>query len=428
MYFQRKKAIIVFVIFLFILFFYSAKSFSASKVDELKGQIEQKNKAMELIQKEIEEYKQKIATTAEEAGSLKKQITLLLNNLAQIKADIKFTQNRIDTASLTIEELSLSANNTEQNITEDIDAISELIRLVNEADSNSLIEIILANNNLSDFFSNLDNIQDLTKQIDLRLNELKKLRVNLEESKKKIIFEKENLENKKEELMDKKDIQVNVQKQKENLLTQTKNKESLYKNLLNDRIKKQEDLEKEMKLIEEALKVAISPDYLPKTGQGVLSWPVRDPVITQYFGNTEFATKNPQVYKGMGHNGIDLRASIGTQITASADGKVLDTGNTDAACKGVSYGKWVLIEHSNNLTTLYTHLSLIKVKNGDILKRGDVMGYSGDTGFVTGPHLHFAVFASKAVKADYVKSKVCGTMMKLPLAPYNGYLNPLSYL
>lgn len=425
MYFQKKKTIFI---FLLILFFCPVNSTFAAKVEELKNQIEQKNKAMEVIQKEIEEYKQKIASTAKEAGSLKKQITLLNNNLAQIKADIKFTQNRIEAASLTIEELSLSVNNTEKSITKNLDAISELIRIVNEADSNSLIEIILANDNLSDFFSNLDSIESLTKQIDSRLNELREFRAALKDQKKKMTFEKENLENKKEELIDKKDIQVNVQKQKENLLTQTKNKESLYKNLLSDRIRKQEALEREIKSIEEALKVAISPDYLPKTGQGVLSWPVELPVITQYFGNTDFATKNPQVYKGMGHNGIDLRASIGTQVMASADGKVRDIGNTDESCKGVSYGRWALIEHLNNLTTLYTHLSLIKVRNGDIIKREDIIGYSGDTGFVTGPHLHFAVFASKAVKVDYVQSKVCGTMMKLPLAPYNGYLNPLSYL
>ena len=202
----------------------------------------------------------------------------------------------------------------------------------------------------------------------------------------------------------------------------------MYKSQLEERLKKQEMLENEIRAIEEELRVAIDPESLPKTGSGVLSWPLDQNIITQYFGNTEFATQNPQIYGGKGHNGIDLRASIGTAIKAAADGYIVDVGNTDAACRGVSYGEWALIEHQNNLSTLYAHLSLIKVKKGDNIKRGQIIGYSGNSGYATGPHLHFAVFASKAVKVDFLKSKVCGTMMKMPLAPYNAYLNPLSYL
>ena len=87
------------------------------------------------------------------------------------------------------------------------------------------------------------------------------------------------------------------------------------------------------------------------------------------------------------------------------------------------------MEHDNNLSTLYAHLSLIRVDAGDAVQAGDLLGYSGNTGYSTGPHLHFAVFASKAVRvtSEY-KSKICGTLLTLPLSPKNGYLNPLSYL
>ncbi|MFA4890076.1 MAG: peptidoglycan DD-metalloendopeptidase family protein [Candidatus Paceibacterota bacterium] len=71
--------------------------------------------------------------------------------------------------------------------------------------------------------------------------------------------------------------------------------------------------------------------------------------ITQYFGNTAFATANPQVYNGAGHNGIDFRAAVGAPIKAAKDGVVKGVGDTDKNCNGVSYGKWVLIEHPNNL-------------------------------------------------------------------------------
>jgi len=73
---------------------------------------------------------------------------------------------------------------------------------------------------------------------------------------------------------------------------------------------------------------------------------------------------------------------------------------------------------------------LIKVNVGEQVALGDLLGYSGSTGYVTGPHLHFSVYASDGVRidtltrADGSRSK-CGEM---PISPLNGYLNPLLYL
>ena len=120
-------------------------------------------------------------------------------------------------------------------------------------------------------------------------------------------------------------------------------------------------------------------------------------------------------------------ASIGTPIKSAQTGIVTDTGNTDTYCDGVSYGKWILIKGDNNLSTLYAHLSLIKVSPGETMQAGQIIGYSGDTGYSTGPHLHFTIFATQAITMGY-QSKVCGIWMKMPVSPYNGYLNPLSYL
>ena len=122
---------------------------------------------------------------------------------------------------------------------------------------------------------------------------------------------------------------------------------------------------------------------------------------------------------------------VGTPLLAAAAGTVIGTGNTDAACSGVSYGKWVLIRHTNGLTTLYAHLSVIQSSAGQKVAAGDKIGLSGNTGYSTGPHLHFTVYASDSVHiagpTEY-KSKVCGTYLIMPLAPREGYLNPLSYL
>ncbi|MDR1848044.1 MAG: M23 family metallopeptidase [Bacteroidales bacterium] len=83
------------------------------------------------------------------------------------------------------------------------------------------------------------------------------------------------------------------------------------------------------------------------------------------------------------HTGVDIALNIGEPVFAAFDG-VVRVAKTNGG-----YGKMVLIRHYNNLETLYGHLSEIKVKSGQIVKAGDIIGLSGNTGHSTGPHLHF---------------------------------------
>lgn len=112
-------------------------------------------------------------------------------------------------------------------------------------------------------------------------------------------------------------------------------------------------------------------------------------------------------------------------------GNVRATGNTDAYKGCYSYGKWILIEHVNGLTTLYAHLSEISVNAGEAVATGEVIGYSGNTGYSTGPHLHFTTYASDAVqvvKLGEVKKQTNCAQASVPVSSWSGYLNPLDYL
>jgi murein DD-endopeptidase MepM/ murein hydrolase activator NlpD len=157
-----------------------------------------------------------------------------------------------------------------------------------------------------------------------------------------------------------------------------------------------------------------------------LRWPLEQVFITQYFGKTFEAAR---LYVSGTHNGIDLRASPGTPVKAAASGEIIGSGDTDLVCRGASYGRWVLIRHYNGLSTLYAHLSLIKVASGQKVVVGDFIGYSGQSGYATGPHLHFSVFATLGVRIDKLASRTCpGAVFTLPLAPPNAYLDPMQYL
>lgn len=92
-----------------------------------------------------------------------------------------------------------------------------------------------------------------------------------------------------------------------------------------------------------------------------------------------------------GHKGIDISGSNvnGKQIVAAMDGTVI-VANTNYT-PGVSYGKYVMLDHGNGRVTLYGHCSNLNVSVGQQVKQGDVIAYVGSTGQSTGPHLHFEV-------------------------------------
>jgi murein DD-endopeptidase MepM/ murein hydrolase activator NlpD len=91
---------------------------------------------------------------------------------------------------------------------------------------------------------------------------------------------------------------------------------------------------------------------------------------------------------GQFHTGVDFAGHIGIPIFATGDG-VVEDANLNASFAG--YGLIVLINHGFGFKTLYAHLSKVLVKPGDSVKRGQIIGYMGSTGYSTGPHLHYEV-------------------------------------
>jgi murein DD-endopeptidase MepM/ murein hydrolase activator NlpD len=105
-------------------------------------------------------------------------------------------------------------------------------------------------------------------------------------------------------------------------------------------------------------------------------WPVRGRVVTGYGAKTN----------GKSNDGINVAVPEGTPIKAAEDGVVAYSGNE---LKG--YGNLVLVRHSNGYVTAYAHASELMVKRGETIKRGQVIGKSGQSGEVTSPQLHFEI-------------------------------------
>src|SRR5580658_4978983 len=109
-------------------------------------------------------------------------------------------------------------------------------------------------------------------------------------------------------------------------------------------------------------------------------WPVEGRV-----GSTFGEREDPFNGEGAFHSGIDIEAPYGTPVRATADGEVSD------ASMGAGYGREVVLNHGHDVMTVYGHLSAIAVMPGQHVILGQVIGYVGQSGRSTGPHLHYEV-------------------------------------
>ncbi len=131
---------------------------------------------------------------------------------------------------------------------------------------------------------------------------------------------------------------------------------------------------------QKAVKDACNRVGREKYWQGPFIWPVKSKVLSP-FGLRRFFNGQPR----SPHSGVDLRARDGVPIKAPNNGRVA------LARECYLSGNTVVIDHGGGLFTLYAHLSKVKVRPGQMVKKGDVIGLAGSTGRATGPHLHWGV-------------------------------------
>lgn len=419
------KRIIFIIIFIFFSVFVFSQYSSAQTVDELKNQINNTNNEIDKIDKEIKELSNQIVATGQEKNTLAnaiKELTLTRNKLVKEKEQI---QKKIVATGLIINTISNDINNKEETINISKSSLKEMLKDLAQSDDTLFIEKLLVNK-FSDFSRDYNDIISLNENIRNKIIEISGKKEELIGVKNEKEDEQQNLTSLKDALIKKEQVVTITKKEKDNLLIVTKNKEIEYQKMLAEQKKKKEAFEKSLEEYEAKLKFILNPKLLPKEGSGVLSWPLSSILVTSLYGNRCLVSLYGTCKF---HYGIDFRAPVGTAVFAMEDGIVEGTGDTDVACPKASFGKWIFIKYNNGLSSTYGHLSVISSKVGQKINKGDIVGYSGNTGSSTGPHLHVSVYASTGVKVDTVPSKSCnGKIFTQPIAALTAYINPAVYL
>lgn len=368
----------------------------ATTISELNQQISEKRQEVEKIGSKIESLEADIATKKEQSASLSNQISILNIEIQKTEKEIEKTSKEIEETNLEIQTVQLQIKKKEQAIEKQRDILTEFIWVLYKYDQKNPVEILLGYDSLSDFM-------DQVEYLKLFQNKVKAVLDKLQDLKKELEWKNTELNSKKSEL---EDLKVRLKQEKERLslekygrtrlLEITKKEEIKYQELLQKAREEYEKVNAEIaatqkelqKKLEEARKRKQNTRGGPIKGAVSFIWPV-DPSlgISAYFMDPSY-----YAYFGVRHYAIDIRCPQGTPIKASADALVIKTRN---AGYGYSY---IMLLHTDEIATVYGHISAFNVTEGQYVKQGDIIGYSGGTPgtlgagwLTTGPHLHFEV-------------------------------------
>lgn len=389
------------------------------KMADLKAQIQ-------ALEQQAQQLKGTISQKQEQADTLKNQIANLKGQIASLQTQISLTGKKIDKTKIEINDTQNNIFNTQEKINKQKSTIGQLILFLDRRDKESLLGIILKNNNLSDYFRQSQSALTVNMNLMSLMDDLQKTENQLNQNKNNLEGKKDDLESLKKQQSAQKVSLDQATQDKNQLLQKTKGQEAQYQKMLVD-VERQESIfftqlrELETHVIQGGLYIVhVTASALPKKGTKLFQWPEEGYRITQGYGCTSYARcgRSRGPYNGAPHNGIDMAAGYGSSIHAIADGRIIANGKNDG------WGNWVAIQHPNqyNFVSIYSHMSALSfLQVGTSVYSGQVIGYEGNTGNVTGSHLHLSIYKDFFTYINEKKDQ-------LYFNYFEGSINPADYL
>lgn len=360
-----------------------------SEINNLNSQINTSKKKMEDIQSKQKQYQQAILQKQQEKATLNNQISILDNNLTKIQLDVDQIETQIDVTTLEIKKINAEIDQKNKEIASNKEHLGNVLKLMAQTDNTSALEVLLLNNNFSDFLNQVKYLQDINGELAKGIDALKINKQQLEDNFAALNQKNHDLALAKDELTGKVDDLNNAKQTKIVILDQTKSSEKEYQKLLKQAKAEQQRAAADIANMESQVREKMSQaqrDRLNSNENGLI-WPVPKNRITAYFHDKGYPFR--YIFE---HPAIDIKAAQGTPIRAAASGYV---ARAHDAGMGYSY---IMLVHGNNISTVYGHVSRIYVKQDEYVTQGQVIGLSGATPgtpgagpLTTGAHLHFEV-------------------------------------
>lgn len=340
------------------------------------SQLQQQNQEIEQRQTEIDQKLEQARKDIENQQKLKEALD----------EKISAVEDKIDNLNQTIEEynkqinsLQAEVDSKEDEISEDYEKLRQRLRIIYMAGDVSSIEIILGAKSFDDFIDKVNLVKCLGEADEKLITELQESISGINKDKEKLESARQKVNEEKQALEENRTELEKLQQECDDLIQSIQeNADSLAEE--NEKYEQEKkDLENQITNWFKEYFAANGDEIFPSdTAAGTYAWPAPYCNIV----TTEFEA-------GV-HRGIDLAcngSAYGLPIVAAQDGTVINVNRTDEW--GSGWGYYLMIDHSGSFATLYAHCSVIVADVGETVKKGQVIGYIGNTGRSYGAHLHF---------------------------------------
>lgn len=392
---------------------WAAEESITTLTEEQKKAIEDREDQLDEIKAKIKAYEQIIDLKQRQGVALSDQIAAVDAQVNALELEIDVNGKELRALNDEIVGLSNRIDQKEAVIVSQKKILAEIMRGTYENQGDLPLDILTNSSSFANPLQADEWAHSTGQKMREVLGSLRTLRMSLIEERQGMTSKKLQADKLRQELEERQNYLDTVKAEKERLLVKTRSEAEKYDALVEGLEEQRKEIEGEIQDIEQAKTAALDLKDVPKYQKGLLAYPVKDVRITQKYGKTTFT----RWYTF--HNGVDFGAASGTKVLAAADGKIVAMGNNGK----YAYGRWIAVDHGNGLVTMYGHLSAYSKKVGDKVKEGDAIAKSGNTGYSTGPHLHFTVFSTKSF--DVVPSKKIKSVKDIPVG---ATINPSNYL
>ncbi len=345
--------------------------------------------ALEQKKKEQQEKLKELEKQIAEARAKKEDVMVTKNLLDQrnqlLLEQIDDTQNQIDDAAAQIARYEL----LEQ---EQYELFCQQVRSEEERGSLSYLSVLFKATSMADLLNRMEFVNEVAEYNKTLIAAMKETRENIKAEKTEMEAKEAQLGEQQDELQGKLDETTK-------LMNEYAADQKALEKMHAAEEKAADEIDAQIaRLIADSDVVPGSEGFIwPVSTSKMISSPIGSRVAPGGFGSTN-------------HKGVDI-CNVGytSSVYATKSGRVLLTNSSGW---GGGYGNYVVIDHGGGLTTLYAHMSVVKVSPGDTVSQGTVIGVTGNTGASTGPHLHYEVRTTTIVNGKSVTV----------------YQNPLNYL
>jgi len=354
---------------------------SEDELEALKNEAAYLEQQQENVQNRIAQNEAEQASTIEKKTAVDEQIQLT-------EAEIVNANKQLQQYNVLIAEkqAELDAVIEEEELL--MDHFRRRMRIIEENGEVSYWSIIFGANSFADLLDRIVMVNELVSSNQQVMERVTQARADVAAQQAVLEDCKEEQKSVKDSLAE---LQADLEAQRAaadqlilDLIREEAELEEYYRELEAARAQVAEDIDKKIAQIEEEERLAklrgTTTGYV--YGTGTYIWPVSAVTLTSPFGWRMHPTLGYEKF----HSGVDIGAYSGDPIWAADSGTVIVSGYNEGG-----YGNYVVIAHGDGYTTLYGHMSSRAVSEGDVVAKGQTIGYVGSTGRSTGPHLHFEI-------------------------------------